>query len=262
MIPVVAAGGKTADKSDALLSLEGKVVLITGAARGQGAAEARLFAQYGAKVMLTDIRDDEGLALARQIPGAHYVHLDVGDESGWQSAVSATTARFGRLDILINNAGVTHFAPIEEMALEDFERVLRINLVSVFLGMKSAVVAMKQHGGSIINVSSIAALTGRSGISAYASSKWAQRGLSRSAALEFAAHKIRVNTIIPGLIETPMSLDAMGADKLKVRGDKLPVGRAGQPADIANLALFLASDASGFCTGGEFLCDGGETAGM
>ncbi|HSW18693.1 MAG TPA: glucose 1-dehydrogenase, partial [Ramlibacter sp.] len=256
------AAGEVVRLSDALLGLEGKAVLITGAARGQGAAEARLFAQYGARVMLADIRDDEGQAVASEIPGAAYVHLDVGDEAAWQQAIAATVSLFGRLDVLINNAGITHYAPIEQMALADFERVLRINLVSVFLGMKSAVPAMKAQGGSIINVSSIAALTGRAGISAYASSKWALRGLSRSAALELSAHKIRVNSIIPGLIETPMSLDAMGADKLKLRGDKLPVGRAGQPADIANLALFLASDASGFCTGGEYLCDGGETAGF
>lgn len=245
-----------------MFPLEGKTVLLTGAARGLGAAEARLFAQHGANVVLADIRDEEGRELAGQIPRASYSHLDVGDEAAWQGVVEATVIKFDRIDILVNNAGITLYAPIEDMALEDFERVLRINLISVFLGMKSVVPAMKKNGGSIINISSIAALTGRAGISAYAASKWAIRGLSRSAALELSPYRIRVNSIIPGLIETPMSLDAMGGEKLKLRGDRLPVGRPGQPVDIANLALFLASDASSFCTGGEYLCDGGETSGL
>jgi 3alpha(or 20beta)-hydroxysteroid dehydrogenase len=245
-----------------MFDLNGKVALITGGARGQGAAEARLFSEYGAGVMIADVREDEARATASQIKNCDYVRLDVGDEAGWEVAVSKTLERFGRLDILVSNAAISHFAPIEATSLADFDRVLRVNLGGMFLGMKAVLPAMKAHGGSIINISSIAALTGRAGLSAYASSKWAVRGLSRSAALEFATHKIRVNSIIPGLIDTPMTQEAYGPERLKLRGEALPVGRAGVPQDIAHMALFLASDASSFCTGGEYLCDGGETAGM
>jgi len=245
-----------------MLSLEGKVAFITGGARGQGAEEARLFAQQGARVMIADLREDEARAVAAEIPDAEHVRLDVGDEQGWQRALERTLERFGRLDILVNNAAISHFAPIEQTSLETFDQVLRINLGGIFLGMRTALPALKRQGGSIINISSIAALTGRAGLAAYASSKWAVRGLTRSAALEFAPYRIRVNSIIPGLIDTPMTQEAYGAEKLRLRGESLPVGRAGQPRDIANLALFLASDASAFCTGGEYLCDGGETAGM
>ncbi|MDS0859647.1 glucose 1-dehydrogenase [Burkholderia pseudomultivorans] len=245
-----------------MFNLDGKVALITGGARGQGAAEARLFSQHGARVMIADIREDEARAMASQIDNCDYVPLDVGDEAGWKVAVDRTLERFGRLDILVNNAGISHFAKIEDTSLTDFERVLRINLTSIFLGMKTALPAMKAHGGSIINISSIAALMGRAGLSAYASSKWGVRGLTRSAALEFATHKIRVNSIIPGLIDTPMTRDAYGAEKLQLRAEMLPVMRAGLPEDISHLALFLASDESSFCTGSEYLCDGGETAGM
>lgn len=245
-----------------MFSLDGKVAFITGGARGQGAQEARLFAQHGARVMIADVREEEARNLAAQIDGAEYVRLDVGDERGWAQAMDRTLERFGRLDILVNNAAISHFSPIEDTSLESFDRVLRINLGGIFLGMRTALPALKRQGGSIINISSIAALTGRAGLAAYASSKWAVRGISRSAALEFAPHRIRVNSIIPGLIDTPMTQEAYGAEKLMLRGRSLPVGRAGQPADIANLALFLASEASSFCTGGEYLCDGGETAGM
>lgn len=246
-----------------MLGLEGKVAFITGGARGQGAEEARLFAQQGARVMVADVREDEARAVAAEIgPAAAHVRLDVGDERGWQQAIDGTLERFGRLDVLVNNAAISHFAPIEETTLESFDRVLRINLGGIFLGMRTALPALKRQGGAIVNISSIAALTGRAGLAAYASSKWAVRGLSRSAALEFAPYRIRVNSIIPGLIDTPMTQEAYGPEKLRLRGEGLPVGRAGRPRDIANLALFLASDASEFCTGGEYLCDGGETAGM
>lgn len=245
-----------------MFSLEGKVALITGGARGQGAEEARLFASHGARVMVADVREDEARTVAAGIDTAQAVRLDVGDEQSWANAVAMTLDRYGRLDILINNAAISHFSPIETTTLQSFEHVLRVNLGGTFLGMRTAVPPMKAQGGSIINISSIAALTGRAGLAAYASSKWAVRGLSRSAALEFAPFKIRVNSIIPGVVDTPMTQEAYGADKLRLRGEALPIGRVGQPRDIAKLALFLASEASSFCTGGEYLCDGGETAGI
>ncbi|NKJ50696.1 3-alpha-hydroxysteroid dehydrogenase [Burkholderia sp. SG-MS1] len=245
-----------------MFDLDGKVALITGGAKGQGAAEARLFSEHGARVMIADVREDEARVVAGQISNCDYVRLDVGDEAGWKAAVEKTLGRFGRLDVLVNNAAISHFSPIEETSLADFDRVMRINLGGIFLGMRTVLPALRAHGGSIINISSIAALTGRARLSAYASSKWAVRGLSRSAALEFAPHKIRVNSIIPGVIDTPMTREAYGSEKLQLRGEALPMGRVGLPQDIANLALFLASDESSFCTGGEYLCDGGETAGI
>jgi 3alpha(or 20beta)-hydroxysteroid dehydrogenase len=243
------------------MSLTGRVALITGAAQGQGAAEAKLFTAHGAKVVLTDVRDEHGKALAETLQGATYAHLDVTDEAAWEQMITQVLASHGGLHILVNNAGISHFSAIEELPLADFRRVLDINLLGTYLGMKHSLRALKVDGGSIINVTSIAALTGRAGLGAYAASKWAVRGLSRAAALEFAPYKVRVNSIIPGVIETPMTQDAYGTEQMLQRGAQLPVGRVGQPLDIANLALFLASDMSSFCTGGEYLCDGGETAG-
>lgn len=245
-----------------LFSLEGKIALITGAARGQGAAEARLFAAQGARVYIADILANEGEALAREIPGASFIRLDVGDEVAWSEAMRRISEEAGGLDILVNNAGISHFSPLAETSLASFERLIRINLFSAFLGMRAAIPLMQvRGGGSIINVSSIAGVTGRANLSAYSSSKWAVRGLSRSAAIELGVLGIRVNTIVPGLIATPMTEDAYGDEAIAARGATLPVGRAGLPRDIAHSALFLASDASGFCSGTEILCDGGQLAG-
>lgn len=243
-------------------SLEGRVALVTGAARGQGAAEARLLAQEGARVVVADIRDDEADATARSIPGARAVHLDISRESDWASAVALIDREYGRLDILVNNAAIAHFGTIEETSLDDFNKVQSVNLSGVFLGMRSTVGLMKKTGGSIVNVSSIAALCGRRTLAAYGSSKWGVRGLSKTAALEFAPYKIRVNTVFPGLIDTLMIRDVYGAERIAARGAQIPVGRNGEPDDIANVVLFLASDASAFCNGAEFIADGGETAGM
>lgn len=242
--------------------LEGKVALITGASRGQGAAEAELFASEGARVVLADVREEEGQALAKTLPDATYVNLDVSCEAAWKSAIELTLERYGRLDILVNNAAISSFGMIEETSIEAYMEVLKVNLIGVFLGMRAALPALKKQGGSIINVSSIAGLTGRANIAAYASSKWGVRGLSKSAALELGKYNIRVNVIVPGLIETPMTREAYGMEKLQARGATLPLGRHGQAIEIARLALFLASEQSAFCTGGEFICDGGETAGM
>ena len=242
--------------------LEGKVAFVTGAARGQGAIEAALLAAEGARVILADVRDDEGRATAQAIPGAHYVHLDVSSEQGWRTALDTAVGPSGRLDILVNNAGILHISTLEETSLEDFQKVLSINLAGVFLGMKQALPHMKQNGGSIVNIASIAGLTGRRTLAAYGASKWGIRGLTKTAALEFAPYRIRVNAVLPGLIDTPMIHDIYGADKIAQRGGASPVGRAGSSEDIAKLVLFLASDASAFCNGADFVADGGETVGM
>lgn len=245
-----------------LFEMDGKVVFVTGGARGQGAAEARLFAEHGAKVVIADIVDGEAEALAKQLPDALALHLDVSREADWQQAVATATDRFGRIDVLINNAAIVHYGLIESMPADEFMHVMAINTAGTFLGMKTTLPALAAQRGVIVNVSSISALTGRVNHAAYLASKWAVRGLSKAAALEFAPHGVRVNTIIPGLIATEMSRVAHGESALAKRGAALPVGRTGQPDDIAWLALYLASPRSGFCTGAEFVCDGGETAGM
>ncbi|HET6526375.1 SDR family NAD(P)-dependent oxidoreductase [Sphingopyxis sp.] len=242
--------------------MAGKVVLVTGGARGQGAAEARLFAKYGAKVVIADLAEAEAGALAATLPDALALPLDIADESQWQQAMARLLDRYGRLDVLINNAAIVHYGMIETMPLDEFMNVMAINTAGTFLGMKTALPALSEQRGAIINISSISGLTGRVNHSAYLASKWAVRGLSKAAALEFADKGIRVNTIVPGLIATEMSRIAHGEEALRQRGAGLPVGRTGEPDDIAWLALYLASPLSGFCTGAEFVCDGGETAGM
>lgn len=244
-------------------ALAGRVALITGGALGMGRAEADLFAAEGATVFLSDRLLDEGRAAAAAISGCRFVELDVASEAGWDAAIAEIRSQAGGLDILVNNAGISHFSTLEETSLADFTRVLEINLIGVFLGMRAATPLMRAGGGgSIVNVSSIAGMTGRTGLGAYSASKWAVRGLSRSAALELGQDRIRVNTILPGLVETPMTMAAYGAEEILQRGSGLAVGRAGTPGDIAAAALYLASDASGFCTGSEILCDGGQLAGQ
>ncbi|WP_129780903.1 SDR family NAD(P)-dependent oxidoreductase [Peristeroidobacter soli] len=244
-----------------MLDLTGKVALITGAARGQGAAEAELFARHGARVVLADILDAEGQTRAAEIAGAEYLHLDVSSEQQWQAAVQRTLSRFGRLDILVNNAAALGVGSIEETSLQDFMRMQSINLAGVFLGMKTAVSALKANGGAIVNVSSIAGIRGRANLAAYGASKWGVRGLTQSAALEFGRYGVRVNLIVPGLIDTDMTRGRYGLEKVRDRGLTLPVGRHGESLDVARLALFLVAAESGFCTGAEFVCDGGETVG-
>jgi len=242
--------------------LDGKVVLITGAARGQGAEEARLFAAEGATVVLTDVLDDEGGRVAAGIARARYLHLDVRSEAAWQAAVDSLLATEGRIDVLVNNAGIDLAMRFEATTLEDFERVIAINQTGVFLGMRTVARAWIAggRGGSIINVSSVAGLEGVKGRAAYGSSKWAVRGMTRTGALEWGDRGIRVNSIHPGLIETPMTagLRPFRDPEVRARAEKgIPLGRMGQPIDIAWMALFLASDESAYCTGQEFVVDGG-----
>lgn len=235
---------------------------MTGASQGQGAEEARLLAAQGARVFLADVCVEAGEALAGALPGAEFLKLDVASREDWEAAVQRIVNRYDRLDILVNNAAITHFGSIEATPLEEVMKVLAINLGGTYLGMQKALPAMKGKGGAIVNISSISGLVGRVEQSAYLASKWAVRGLTRAAALEFAPYGIRVNTIIPGLIATEMTLRAHGEARINSRGANLPVGRPGRPADIAHLLLFLVSPASAFCNGAEFICDGGETTGM
>jgi len=241
--------------------LEGKVAIITGAARGQGACEARLFVEEGARVVLGDIMDEEGQALADELgESARYVHLDVREEANWNDAIH-TAASLGPLNILINNAAVVHFSAIKETSLEDFNRVVGINQVGTFLGMRSAFEPMKEAGGgSIVNVSSIDGLQAKNGIIAYASTKWAIRGMTKVAAIEFGRHNIRVNSLHPGGVDTIMGNPA-SMDNIDEFYKDQPIPRCGQPIDIARLALFMASDECSYSTGSEFIADGGWHAG-
>ena len=241
--------------------LEGKVAIITGAARGQGACEARLFIEEGARVVLGDIMDEEGQALADELgESARYVHLDVREEADWSQAIE-TAASLGPLNILINNAAVVHFSAIKETTLEDFNRVVGINQVGTFLGIRSAFEPMKAAGGgSIVNVSSIDGLQAKNGIIAYASTKWAIRGMTKVAAIEYGRHNIRVNSLHPGGVDTIMG-NPGSMDNIDEFYKDQPIPRCGQPIDIARLALFMASDECSYSTGAEFIADGGWHAG-
>ncbi len=240
--------------------LDGKVAIITGAARGQGEAEARLFAAEGATVVVTDVLDDAGARVAADL-GASYHHLDVRDEAGWRNVCNATVAAHGGVDVLVNNAGVFMSAPLLDTTLEDYNRVVEINQIGVFLGMKTIAAAMKQaeRGGSIVNISSVAGLEGTRNCTAYGASKWAVRGMTKVAAQELGRYNIRVNSIHPGLIDTDMMQDLpyIQAGKLDRVVKSIPLGRTATALEVANLALFLACDESSYCTGSEFTVDGG-----
>jgi 3alpha(or 20beta)-hydroxysteroid dehydrogenase len=239
-------------------ALEGKVAIITGAARGQGEAEARLFAAEGAAVVVADVLDEPGKAVAESLGDrALYHHLDVSSEDEWNQAIATTVSAFGGLHVLVNNAAILQTAPIEEMSLDDYMAVIRVNQVGCWLGMRAAVGAIRDSGGgAIVNVSSIGGLKGIPNMSAYVSSKFAMRGMTKVAAIEFGHSNIRVNSIHPGAIDTAM------ASRDSARHSKNPIPRIGEPEEIAELALFLASDKSSFCTGAEFIADGGTTAGL
>ena len=246
--------------------LDGKVALITGAARGQGEAAGRLFAEEGAKVVLGDILDDAGKAVAASLGEvAIYQHHDVSQEESWASFIAAAVDAFGRIDVLMNNAGILHVAPIAEIALANYMKVVNVNQVGCLLGMKSVIPAMVEAGGgSIINVSSTSGMEGAMGLVAYVSTKFAIRGMTKTAALELGRVGIRVNSLHPGGVDTPMSDGSMeGFEEVDTQGyfSTLPLGRIGTPLEMAQLALFLGSDESSYCTGSEFIADGGMLAG-
>ncbi|MEL7155792.1 MAG: glucose 1-dehydrogenase [Actinomycetota bacterium] len=242
--------------------LAGKVAMITGGARGQGAVEGELFAAQGATVILTDILDAEGEATAAAIDGAHYLRLDVSSEEEWETVVAGIMADHGRIDVLVNNAGVDLAKKMVDTTLDDYERLYAINQRGVFLGMRTVARALIQaeHGGSIINISSVAGLEGVMNRVAYSATKWAVTGMSSAAAKELGRYGIRVNSVHPGLIETPMTADQRAITDAEIRAKmerRIPLGRIGQSADIANMVLFLASDESDYCTGQTFTVDGG-----
>jgi len=243
--------------------LSGKVALITGAARGQGEAEVRLFVEEGAKVVMGDVLDDEGRAVAASLgEDVVYVHHDVSQEADWSRFVETAVERFGRIDVLVNNAGILRSAFIEEMSLDLYMQVVGINQAGCFLGIKSVIPEMKKvGGGSIVNISSTGGLSGIPGLGAYCSSKFALRGLTKVAAAELGPHGIRVNSVHPGGIETAMvSASREQNPKMARQYEALPLGRIGQSEEIAKLVLFLASDEASFSTGSEFIADGGGQA--
>ncbi|MER5309857.1 glucose 1-dehydrogenase [Streptomyces sp. NPDC002773] len=253
--------------------LDGRVVLVTGAARGQGEQEARLFAGEGARVVLADVLDGPGEALAKELgesagsgeERAAYVHLDVTSEDDWAAAVEFAKERFGKIDGLVNNAGILRFNELLSTPLEEFQAIVSVNQTGCFLGIRTVAPEIAAAGGgTIVNTASYTGLTGMAGVGAYAASKHAVLGLTRVAALELAAKGIRVNALCPGAIDTPMSnpegVDPAAAAELY--RTLVPLGRIGRPEEVAALALFLTGDESAYITGQPFVIDGGWLAGV
>ncbi|WP_405180234.1 SDR family oxidoreductase [Nocardia sp. NBC_01377] len=238
--------------------LTGKVALISGAARGMGAAHAEAMIGHDARVVLGDILDDEGAALAEKLgDNAAYVHLDVRDKQQWLDAVAETTRRFGAPNVLVNNAGIVNGNLLVDFELAEWQRILDINLTGTFLGMQAVAPGMiEARGGSIVNISSIEGMRGSPGLHGYTATKFAVRGLTKSAALELAQYGIRVNSVHPGFISTPMT-EGIPPDFLQI-----PLARAADPSEVSALVTFLASDESSYSTGSEFVIDGGLTVGV
>ncbi|MGI9594784.1 MAG: glucose 1-dehydrogenase [Acidimicrobiales bacterium] len=242
--------------------LQDKVAIVTGAARGQGAAEAALFAAEGATVVVTDVLSGEGEQTAADCGGT-FIHHDVSSEDSWAKVVADTVAAHGRIDVLVNNAGIFHRSKMIDHSLDEFRRLLDINTIGVFLGMKSvAPTMMDQESGSIVNISSVAGLVGAPLAIGYGASKFAVTGMTKTAAFELARYNVRVNSIHPGIIDTEMIQEVAAGDpnRLGRMTDSTPFRRAADPQEIANLALYLASDESSFSSGSEFVADGGMTS--
>ena len=248
--------------------LAGKIAIITGAARGMGEASARLFVRHGARVVLVDKRDDLGRAVAESIdesqPGAaRYLSADITDPANWRTVLDATIETYGAPNVLLNNAGIIRVQPLLETDLETFHKVIETNLTSCFLGMQAIVPVMRANGGgSVINVASPQGYEGRANFGAYTASKFGVRGLTRTAAIEFGPFGVRVNCVVPGPIRTAMTERAGWTDDDYARSyGAYPLGRRGEPDEVAAVNLFLASDESSFCTGADFIADGGVLAG-
>lgn len=236
--------------------LDSKVALVSGGSRGMGAAHARRIVNEGGSVVIGDILDEEGQALAAELgAAAHYVRLDVTDPDQWQRSVGATVEQFGKLDILVNNAGIVNPGALRDYPLADWQKVIDINLTGTFLGMQAVIDPMiEAGGGSIINISSIEGISASPFVHGYVASKFAVRGITKSAALELAPHRIRVNSLHPGLVHTPMSQNT--PEELF----PIPLGRIADPDELSAFVVFLASDESAYATGTEFVVDGGLTS--
>jgi 3alpha(or 20beta)-hydroxysteroid dehydrogenase len=247
--------------------LDGKVALITGGARGMGEAHVRRFAAEGAKVVFGDVLEEEGTRLAAALgDDVRFVPMDVTLPPAWEAAVDTAVTAFGRLDVLVNNAGILRHRRIEDMSLEECTRIIQVNLIGQWLGVKSVIAPMKAAGGgSIVNVSSTEGFIGASGLAAYSASKFGVRGLTKAAARELGEYGIRVNSIHPGAIMTPMIIDPdlVAATASSAEGflRALPLRRMGQADEVPGIVVFLASDESGYCTGSEILVDGGMLTG-
>jgi len=242
------------ERSD--IRIDGKVAIITGAGRGQGAATAALFAAAGATVFLTDIDEAEGQVAAKDAGGT-FVRHDVASESDWRRVVEQVVTAAGRIDVLVNNAGIIQWKTMTQTSLEVWERILAVNQTGPFLGMNAvAPVMIRQGSGSIVNISSVGGLGGSSPCFAYGTTKWALRGMTRGAAQELGPHGIRVNAILPGSIESRM-IESMDHGVL---AKAAPLGRIAEPIEIAKVSLWLASDESSYATGADFVIDGGMKA--
>jgi 3alpha(or 20beta)-hydroxysteroid dehydrogenase len=246
-------------------ALKGRTAIVTGGAGGIGAASARMFASAGANVVLTDIKRAEGRRTAAEIgTQARFAEHDVSNSSDWHSVIALAEAEFGPVSILVNNAGIAATpAPLDQVSEESYRRTIAVNQMSCFLGMKAVVPSMRSAGGgSIVNVSSVAGLKARRGSIAYCASKFAITGMTKVAALDLAPDHIRVNSVHPGLVDTPMVRPegrAEAFEPVMQFAASLPIPRAGRPEEIANLIVFLASDAASFLTGGAYAADGGWT---
>ena len=240
--------------------LEGKVAIVTGGAQGMGASHATRFVSEGAKVIITDINEEAGKTLEKSLgKDAKFIKQDVTKKEDWDKVVKAANDTFGQIDILVNNAGISVNKPMMEMTEEDYRRIVDINQVSVFLGTQAVVPTMTELGkGSIVNVSSINGLVG--GAVGYTDTKFAVRGFTKAAALQLAPLGIRVNSVHPGVIETPMIQQGDAAEQIKAFSKFIPMQRVAQPEEITELVLYLASDDSSYSTGSEFVADGGLTA--
>jgi len=242
--------------------LAGKVALVSGGSRGMGAATVRQLHAEGASVVAGDLLDDDGKALADELGDrVRFVHLDVTSEEQWQAAVEQTEREFGKLNVLVNNAGILKFNAVADTPLDEFRQVLDVNLVGVFLGMKAGIPALKRAGGgSIVNLSSTEGLGATVFCGAYTASKFGVRGITKVAALEYGGDGIRCNSVHPGGIDTPMTRAVMDETGRKYVASKVPLKRMGTAEDVANVVTFLASDESSYCNGGEFVVDGGVTS--
>ena len=240
------------------MSLDGSVAIVTGAARGMGAAHVRGLVRAGAKVVATDILDQEGQALADELgDSVMYRHLDVTDADGWDTVVAQAEEAWGPVKVLVNNAGIVVFGPIDALAPSDWQRAIDINLTGVFLGMRAVVPSMKRaNGGAIVNISSTAGLVGYANLGAYVASKWGVRGLTKTAAIELGPENIRVNSIHPGPIRTPMT-DGLDLDSVASQ----PIARIGEPEEVTAMLLFILEQAT-YSTGHEFVIDGGTVVGQ